>query len=326
MKKTVLLLSLALLAVALTSHRADAKPPKHLRTEMDSVAYAMGIDVGSHLRHLDSTMLKDTNESLNAEALMRGALDMMNGDERMDRETAFAFLNEFFVNRLPERQRVKEEEFLEEFRRDNPDYTETESGLMYKIVKPGDPSVMPTENSDIVTTVYEGRDRYGKIFDSSLESGDTVEFALNHVIRGWSEGIKLIGKGGHIKLCIPSELAYGVRGASSSIPPYSTLFFDVWLLDVGPQYIEESVFTGYHRAGGCSCGDCDCCECDGCGCEQCECEVCDCADGCMCEGCECCDCADEYADGCGSERCNCDGCECDDDCECACRGCAGSDE
>ena len=75
----------------------------------------------------------------------------------------------------------------------------------------------------------------GKVFDSSVERGQPVEFKLNQVIKGWTEGLQLVKKGGKIELVIPPELAYGKQGAGDSIPPDATLYFDVEVLDVNPK-------------------------------------------------------------------------------------------
>ena len=79
----------------------------------------------------------------------------------------------------------------------------------------------------------------GKIFDSSKQRGDTIEFAVNGVIKGWGEGLQLVGKGGKINLWIPAELAYGEQGAGGAIGPNEALAFEVELIDVMPAATEE---------------------------------------------------------------------------------------
>ena len=109
----------------------------------------------------------------------------------------------------------------------------TASGLQYKIITEGT-GKQPAANS-MVTVHYKGQLVDGKVFDSSVERGQPVEFKLNQVIKGWTEGLQLVKKGGKIELVIPPELAYGKQGAGDSIPPDATLYFEVEVLDVNPK-------------------------------------------------------------------------------------------
>jgi FKBP-type peptidyl-prolyl cis-trans isomerase len=80
---------------------------------------------------------------------------------------------------------------------------------------------------------YHGWLDGGKVFDSSYQRGEAIEFGLNQVIPGWTEGMQLVGQGGMIELLIPSDLGYGPRGTPGGpIPPNATLHFLVELLDV----------------------------------------------------------------------------------------------
>jgi FKBP-type peptidyl-prolyl cis-trans isomerase FkpA len=109
----------------------------------------------------------------------------------------------------------------------------TESGLLYRIDREGS-AVHATADDDTVEVNYEGKTRDGNIFDSSYERGESISFALNRVIKGWTEGMKLIGEGGQITLWIPAELAYGERGAGADIGPNEALEFKVELIKVTP--------------------------------------------------------------------------------------------
>jgi FKBP-type peptidyl-prolyl cis-trans isomerase FkpA len=86
--------------------------------------------------------------------------------------------------------------------------------------------------SNTVKVNYHGWLDDGKVFDSSYKRGEPIEFGLNQVIAGWTEGMQLVGKGGMIELLIPSNLGYGKRGAGGAIPPDATLHFLVELIDV----------------------------------------------------------------------------------------------
>ena len=109
----------------------------------------------------------------------------------------------------------------------------TKDGLLYKITEAGKGDAIKA--TDTVKVHYTGKLPDGKVFDSSVERGQPVEFKLNQVIKGWTEGLQLVKKGGKIELVIPPELAYGKQGAGDAIPPDATLYFDVEVLDVNPK-------------------------------------------------------------------------------------------
>lgn len=124
--------------------------------------------------------------------------------------------------------KAENEKFTAEFAKKS-NVKKTESGLLYRIEKMGEgKSIKPT---DRVKVHYTGKLANGKVFDSSRERGQPAEFKLNQVILGWTEGLQFIKKGGKIELVIPADLAYGERGAGL-IPPSSTLYFDIEILDV----------------------------------------------------------------------------------------------
>ena len=196
-----------------------------LKSEQDSVAYAVGLQCGDFIKSVDSTM--------NLNVVMGAVKDVINNKQKMDNEAAMAFMREYFMVRKPARAKVASEEFLAKVEKENPNVKKTESGLLYEIIKNGS-DLKAVSDSDEVKVIYEGRLKEGKVFDSSKERGDTVQFALNRVIKGWSEGMKLVGKGGTIKLWIPAELAYGAQGAGNVIGPNEALVFEVELIDVIP--------------------------------------------------------------------------------------------
>ena len=115
----------------------------------------------------------------------------------------------------------------------------TESGLLYKVTREGDADTIARDSRDVVVVNYKGTTRDGKVFDSSYEREEPAEFPLNRVIPGWTEGMKLVGKGGAITLWIPADLAYGPRGAGRDIGPNEALQFEVEIVDVKP-YVEPA--------------------------------------------------------------------------------------
>lgn len=107
---------------------------------------------------------------------------------------------------------------------------ETSSGLQYKILTQGDSEGRPTA-SDKVKVHYHGTLLDGTVFDSSVDRNEPISFGLNQVIKGWTEGVQLMGVGDKYRFYIPSGLAYGNRSAGK-ITPSSTLIFDVELLGI----------------------------------------------------------------------------------------------
>lgn len=106
----------------------------------------------------------------------------------------------------------------------------TASGLQYMVLTEGNGK--SPKATDQVKCHYEGMLIDGTLFDSSLQRGTPATFPLNRVIAGWTEGLQLMKEGSKFRFFIPFELGYGPQGAGASIPPYSTLIFDVELIEV----------------------------------------------------------------------------------------------
>lgn len=175
--------------------------------------------------------------------------DSYNNVAKMNETAAMETIDRFFSIELPAKNKKESAEWLEKIKGKS-GVQSTKSGLLYRIVKPG--NTKATKDTDVVKVIYTGRTRKGVVFDSNRWSDmpeerqamakaqapdktgkdNPIEFPLNRVIPGWTEGMKLIGKGGKIELWIPSELAYGEQGAGMNIGPNEALFFEVELLDV----------------------------------------------------------------------------------------------
>lgn len=143
-------------------------------------------------------------------------------------------MNDLFNSYLEKRHnqtlavnKEKETKFLEKNAK-NADVVTTPSGLQYTILNKGNDVVAGPV--DTVWVKYRGTLLDGTVFDETKE--EAVPLQLNRVIRGWTEGLQLIGEGGQIKLFIPYELGYGERG-TQGIDPCSTLLFDVTVEKVG---------------------------------------------------------------------------------------------
>ena len=146
-------------------------------------------------------------------------------------------MNELFPRILMKQEIAAMQENLEEsesflrLKKTQLNLSETESGLLYKIISSGDTSRKPTPDNK-VTVLYKGTRMDGSVFDEHMDPENPMSFVLARVIDGWTEGLQLIGEGGKIMLYVHPDLAYGERGAGSDIAPNSALVFEVTLLKV----------------------------------------------------------------------------------------------
>lgn len=111
-----------------------------------------------------------------------------------------------------------------------PEITVTDSGLQYEVIKATE-GRKPTA-ADTVEVNYHGTFINNKTFDSTYDRGQTIEFPLNGVIKGWTEGLQLMSIGSIYKFYIPYDLAYGEKGHPAGIPGFATLRFEVELVDI----------------------------------------------------------------------------------------------
>lgn len=155
--------------------------------------------------------------------------DYVAGNAIMNEGQAQALIQNYYISELPLQNAAESKAWLEQIEKQK-GVKKTESGLLYRIDREGDNSMMPTAE-DTVEVDYEGKLQDGYVFDSSYERGESIQFPLNGVIKGWTEGLQLVGKGGQITLWIPSDLGYGVTG-SGPIGPNAALEFKVELHDV----------------------------------------------------------------------------------------------
>ncbi len=194
-----------------------------LKTEEDKTFYSIGTMFGSRLGTLNLTEKE-------VDALAQGLRDAaQNKKPEVDPMQYQAKVQELFKSRMEAAAKKTKDEgtkYIENFLKED-GAKKTESGLAYKIITPG--GAKKPKETDTVEVHYHGTLISGEVFDSSVERGQKVSFPLNRVIKGWTEGLQLIGEGGKIKLVIPSELAYGEHGAPPKIPGGATLVFEVEL-------------------------------------------------------------------------------------------------
>jgi FKBP-type peptidyl-prolyl cis-trans isomerase FklB len=202
-----------------------------MQNHTDSVSYALGLDYGNFLTNLGI--------EFNSEAFLSGLKDALAGNPKLTQQelevlkTSFQRkANEMQQKKMMEKYQVNKQEgelFLAE-NKSKEGVVTLPSGLQYKVLRPGS-GAKPTAAST-VKVHYEGRLLDGKVFDSSYQRNEPIEFPLSGVIPGWTEGVQQMPVGSKYTLYIPWNLAYGERGAPPTIPPFSTLIFDVELLEI----------------------------------------------------------------------------------------------
>ena len=226
MKKTWVYLSLIIAALALTACNSNDPKKISLDSEEDKTFYAMGYMLGGNLQRLS---LSDKELS----SLYKGiAMAAKNEKAEVDMNTYQNKIQDVFkarMDKVAQKEKEAGKAFIEKFVKDEA-ATKTASGLAYKVIKEGTGATPSAE--DIVEVHYHGTLSDGTVFDSSVERGKTIEFPLNRVIKGWTEGLQTMKEGGKTKFVIPADLAYGDAGAPPKIPGGATLVFEVELFKV----------------------------------------------------------------------------------------------
>lgn len=198
---------------------------QNLETEMEKVSYSLGVNI--------ATSLKQQGWELDAKTLSTAISDVLEGNKlaitEQDANTILQSYQEKLMNKTLEANSEAGKAFLvENAKREG--VTTTESGLQYEVLEVGDGD--SPKATDEVTVHYHGTLIDGSVFDSSVERGEPATFPVNGVIPGWVEALQLMNPGAKYKLFIPSELAYGERGAGQMIGPNTTLIFDVELISI----------------------------------------------------------------------------------------------
>lgn len=196
-------------------------------TKMEKVSYSLGVNVAKSVQ-------AQGLESIDAPAIAKAFKDVFEGNDLdISEEEANLVLQDYFTklnNKAQEANIGTGMKFLEENAKKEGVVT-TASGLQYTVITKGD-GVQPKE-TDNVTVHYHGTLLDGTVFDSSVERGQPASFPVNGVIPGWIEALQLMNVGSKYKLFIPSNLAYGERGAGGAIGPNATLIFEVELISIG---------------------------------------------------------------------------------------------
>lgn len=239
--KTIRIFAAALVAafaLSCNAQKSNVKVDVELPTaaEVDSASYLLGVNIGSIIKNNN---LADDLKDLNMAEFKKGMQDFIKaeGDPyspefaeqfEIDPNTMSQILNSFIMKRMNYKAAVNEAEgkaFLKKNAK-REDVDTTASGLQYTILAEGaGEKITP---NDTVWVNYKGSLIDGTVFDQN----ENTEFVANRVIRGWTEGLGLLGEGGKAVFYIPADLAYGDRG-NQAIQPNSVLVFDVEVLKVG---------------------------------------------------------------------------------------------
>ncbi|MCT4583028.1 MAG: FKBP-type peptidyl-prolyl cis-trans isomerase [Flavobacteriales bacterium] len=206
--------------------------PNYSQGKLDSLSYALGVNISE-------TFKMQGVDGLNGSILARGFADFSANTTSIDGAKALNILQSFMQKQqaiAAEKNKANFAEVIaegEQFLAENgkrPEVTTLPSGLQYEIIKEGNGEKPTMMNS--VLAHYHGTLINGTVFDSSVDRGEPTEFPVSGVISGWTEALQLMPVGSKWKLYVPYNLAYGERGAGAQIGPYSTLIFDVELLEI----------------------------------------------------------------------------------------------
>ena len=196
------------------------------KSEADSLSYSLGMLVAENLKNQG---FGDIDVEIFAKAMkstFKGEQTLLTNQQCQAIVQSTATKKSM---KAGEDNKVAGEQFLAKNKL-RPEITTTTSGLQYEILKAGD-GAKPMA-TDKVLVHYHGTLINGEIFDSSVQRGEPIAFPLNQVIPGWTEVVQLMPVGSKWKVYIPSQLAYGERGAGGNIGPNSALIFEIELLEI----------------------------------------------------------------------------------------------
>ena len=201
------------------------------QSQQDKLSYTLGVDLGQNF--------KKQSVAINPDMMVQGLKDAIAGStlqmsDKDMQDTLTAFQKDLVAKRVVAFNVLKDKNAQEgttflAANKTKPGVVTLADGLQYKVVTPGT-GAMPTD-TDTVTVNYTGTFIDGTEFDSSYKRGKPVTFPLNQMIPGWIEALKLMKVGSSWEIYVPSNLAYGDRGAPPLIGPNKTLIFKVNLMD-----------------------------------------------------------------------------------------------
>lgn len=192
----------------------------------NKISYALGLGIAQQLKSMNI-------ENFSIEDFAQSVSDVLAGrPTALSNREAQELLNNYFQEKekAQAQQAIADGKVFLEANAKKEGVITTKSGLQYEVLREG--TGKNPKATDTVRCHYEGRLLDGSVFDSSYKRGEPADFGLNQVITGWTEGVQLMKEGAKYRFYIPYLLGYGERGAGASIPPYSTLIFDVELIEI----------------------------------------------------------------------------------------------
>jgi len=225
-------IAMAMCAAVALSGAAFAADAPELKTDKEKLSYSIGMDIGGNL--------KRGSVEVDPDVLAKGLKDTYGGGKTIltedeARKTITDFQKTLMakqaetMHKLGEKNKADGEKFLAENGKKEGVKT-LPSGLQYREIAPGNGK--SPKAADTVTTHYKGTLIDGTEFDSSYKRGQPATFKVSGVIPGWTEALQLMKEGAKWQLFVPSNLAYGERGAGRDIGPNATLIFKVELVSV----------------------------------------------------------------------------------------------
>lgn len=230
MKKISVLPVAVLIAVMVTSCKETKVQDITMKSASDSLSYAIGYNIGQSFKEQKITDVNTEMMAVVIKAIITG--DTLN--LKMNDSSSIAFLNSYMRKKQEAEDMAAKQEGIDWLKENGkkPGVMTTASGLQYQVINSGN-GAMPV-SGDTVVINYTGKFIDGKVFDSSIQSGRPLTYAVNDFIKGWQEGLKMMHVGDKWNLFVPSDLAYGPAGYQGFIPPNATLVFELELLAVKP--------------------------------------------------------------------------------------------
>ena len=226
------LIGLALCSVVMVVPQVSAQETQVLKTQKDKISYSVGVSVGRNFQQ--------QGVEIDPDVMVKGLKDVLAGGKLQLTEDDLKKTLDTYQEALRQKQTKARDAAAEKNAKEGvaflaankkqKDVITLPSGLQYKILKAGD-GRKPVD-TDTVECHYRGTLINGTEFDSSYRTGKPASFKVTGVIPGWTEALKLMSVGSKWQLFIPSQLAYGDRGAGNRVGPRETLIFDVELVAI----------------------------------------------------------------------------------------------